>query len=54
MNEIFNSIIPAILSGTVTGVFTIVSMRKDIEWLKQWISGIDSRLTHVERIKVKD
>jgi len=49
MHDLLNTIIPTIFSGTITGVFTIISMRKDISWLKEWLSKIEARIIYLEQ-----
>jgi hypothetical protein len=48
-----DTIITALVSGAVTGLVTVISIKKDVEWLKERLREIvavyEERITFLER-----
>ncbi len=43
------TILTALISGAFTGIITVVTMRRDIEWIKNILAEHGERITFVER-----
>lgn len=43
------TILTALISGGVTGVITIVSLKKDMDWVKEILAEHGTRINFLER-----